>query len=82
MKESAFLMHLLHIIFGYVECGSASLVRILRSSLKDKWQLWSRRLRLMAMGFRNHATPLYPQKSALKFTDKWQLLSRYSLLAD
>jgi hypothetical protein len=30
----------------------------------------------------DHATPLYPQKLALKFADKWLSLSRYSSLAD
>jgi hypothetical protein len=29
-----------------------------------------------------HATPLYPQKLALNFADKWRSLSRYSSLAD
>jgi hypothetical protein len=28
------------------------------------------------------ATPLYPQKLALNFVDKWRSLSRYSSLAD
>jgi hypothetical protein len=30
----------------------------------------------------DHMTPLYPQKLALKFADQWQLLSRYSSLAE
>jgi hypothetical protein len=30
----------------------------------------------------DHATPLYPQKLALNFDDKWRSLSRYSSLAD
>jgi hypothetical protein len=30
----------------------------------------------------DHATPLYPQKLALNFTDKWLSLCRYSSLAD
>jgi hypothetical protein len=30
----------------------------------------------------DHATPLYTQKLALNFVDKWRSLSRYSSLAD
>jgi hypothetical protein len=30
----------------------------------------------------HHATPLYPQKLALKFTDQWRSFSRSSSLAD
>jgi hypothetical protein len=30
----------------------------------------------------DHAIPLYPQKLALNFIDKWRSLSRYSSLAD
>jgi hypothetical protein len=30
----------------------------------------------------DHATPLYPQKLALNFVNKWRSLSRYSSLAD
>jgi hypothetical protein len=30
----------------------------------------------------DHATPLYTQKLALKFADKWRSLNRYCSLAD
>jgi hypothetical protein len=30
----------------------------------------------------DHATPVYPQKLALNFANKWRSLSRYSSLAD
>jgi hypothetical protein len=30
----------------------------------------------------DHATPLYPQKLALNFVDKWLSLNRYISLAD
>jgi hypothetical protein len=53
---------------------SASIIRMTR--------IQSRKLRLTTVGDRrpDHATPLYPQKLALNFAEKWQSLSRYSSL--
>jgi hypothetical protein len=44
----------------------------------------SRKLRLPTLGIRraDHVTPLYPQKLALNFVDKWRSISRYISLAD
>jgi hypothetical protein len=41
-----------------------------------------RRLTTVGIHRSDHATPLYPQKLAVNFVDKWQSLSRYSSLAD
>jgi hypothetical protein len=50
----------------------------------EKWRLQSRKLRLAVVRNRrvDHATPLYAQSLALKFTDQWRSLCRYSSLAD
>jgi hypothetical protein len=56
----------------------------MRSNLKEKLRLRSRKLTLTAVGIRrtDHTTLLYPQKLALNFANKWRSLSRYSSLAD
>jgi hypothetical protein len=50
------------------------------SPCEDKWRAaWKKS---NGSGLENHAKPLYPQKLALNFVDKWRLLSRYSSLTD
>jgi hypothetical protein len=51
------------------------------SPCEDKWEATWKKTSGAVCGA-DHATPLYPQKLALNFVNKWQSISRYSSLAD
>jgi hypothetical protein len=61
------------------------------SPCEDKWgAIWKKsscsglenRLTTVEFSCADHVSPLYQQKLALNFANKWQSLSRYSSLAD